>query len=98
MAVDPDLRLSTQRALLGAISPAVRLVKVRRDADQITLATIVEAPLGEDASEALSIAATEIVANFPECRIRQCVIVSTGELPREDVLEEGWVFQRREVR
>jgi hypothetical protein len=96
--VDPALRISAQRALLGAISPEIRLVKVRRDGDGITLSIIVAHALDEDAEEALSNAATEIIADFPDCQIHQRVIVSADELPREDVLEHGWVYQRLEVR
>ncbi len=96
--VDQDLRISAQRALLGAISPEIRLVKIRRDGDSITLTTIASQQLDEEAEDALSIAATEIVADFPECQINERLIVSVDELPRENLLEHGWVYQRREVR
>lgn len=98
IVVAPDLRLSAQRALLGAISPEIRLIKVRRDGDSITLTTIASQQLDEDAEEALSFAAAEIVADFPECQINERLIVSVDELPRENLLEHGWVYQRREVR
>ena len=95
-AFDPDLRLSAQRALLGAIYPEVRLVKVKRDGSTILFTTIAAAPLSEEAEEALSIAATEVIADFPDCRIRETTIVSTDPLPSEHVLDEGWVYQRVE--
>jgi hypothetical protein len=96
--VDPALRISAQVALLGVISPEIRLVKVRRDGDEITLTTIVARPLNPEGVEALSIAATEVIADFPDCRIHERLIVSLDELPREDILEHGWLYQRREVR
>jgi hypothetical protein len=96
--VDPSLRLSAQRALLGAITPEIRLIKVRKDGAQITFTTIIAQPLGEEAEEALSIAATEIAADFPECQIREHLFVSAEDLPREGQLDEGWVYQRLEVR
>lgn len=94
--VDPDLRLSAQRALLGAISPHIRLIKVRRSGSSITMTTIASQPLGDRAEEALSVATTEIVADFPDCQIEEQLLISSKELPRENLLEQGCVFQRFE--
>ena len=93
-AVDPNLRLSAQRALLGAIHPAIRMVKVRRDADRITLSAVCDLIMNDLAVEALQIAATEIAADFPMCKVEEKIIRSADPLPREDVLAEGWIFQR----
>jgi hypothetical protein len=42
-------------------------------------------------------AAAEIIADFPHCdRISEQVTVSDAELPKEDILREGWVYQRAE--
>ncbi len=95
-AVHSDLRLSAQCALLGAIYPQVRLIKIRRDENLIRLTTWIAAALDDDAAEALSIAATEIIADFPECSIEECVVVSRAPLPVEDRLAEGWVYCRAE--
>lgn len=95
-AVDPSLRLSAQRALRGVISPEVRLIKVRRDGAQIVFTTITDRPLTSELREALEVASTEIVADFPNCRIEDRFLVSTAPLPREDVLAEGWVYERAE--
>jgi hypothetical protein len=94
--VDPSLRLSAQRALLGVISPEIRLIKVRRDGDLILFTTIVTRPLKGEAEEALSVAATEVIADFPDCRFEERRIVSSEPLPVENVVEEGWVYQRAE--
>jgi hypothetical protein len=95
-AVDPALRLSAQRALLRAISPDVRVVKVALDGPEIAFTVIVGRELAEAELDALSVAATEIVADFPDHRIRERIIVSADPLPTEDVLVAGWVYQRAE--
>jgi hypothetical protein len=95
-AVDPALRLSAQRALLGAISPAVRLIKVTLNGLEIVFTVIASHNLTEAEREALSVAATEIVADFTDRSIREELLVSTEPLPSEDVLASGWVYQRAE--
>jgi hypothetical protein len=95
-AVDPNLRLSAQRALLGAIYPHVRLIKVQRQGELIRLTTWVAEALSDDAVEAISIAASEIIADFPDCSIEESLIVSREPLPVEDYVAEGWVYCRAE--
>ena len=95
-ASDPALRLSAQRALLGAIHPVIRRVKVKRDGSNIVLTAVASAPLSDLECEALSIAATEIVADFPGSSVEERLIISSDPLPSEDLLSEGWVFQRAE--
>ncbi len=94
--VDAPLRLSAQRALLGAIHPHVRLIKVSRDGSTIRLTVFAAEPLSDAATDALSTASAEIVADFPDCRIEERLLVTTDPLPVEDVLVEGWVYQRAE--
>ncbi len=69
---------------------------MHRDGDLITLTTIVAEPLSETAVDALSTAAAEIVADYAECFIHEVMIVSEAQLPRENLLEEGWIYQRCE--
>jgi hypothetical protein len=95
-AVDSRLRLSALRALLGAIGPQVRLVKVRRDGSVITFTVVAAGPLDEADEEALSIAATEIIADFPDCLIDERLLISDGPLPIENALTEGWIYRRAE--
>lgn len=95
--VEASLRLSAQRALLGAIHPQVRLVKIMRDGALIRLTVLAEEILSDDALDALSTAGAEIIADFPDCRIKERVIVTKAPLPVEDVLAEGWVYQRAEA-
>lgn len=93
-AVDPNLRISVQRALLGAIHPEVRMIKVRQDGDRIVLTAICDRPFSDDALDGITTAAAEIAADFPECEVDESIIGSNDPLPEDDVLAEGWVFQR----
>jgi hypothetical protein len=93
-AVDVNLRLSAQRALLGAIHPEVRMIKVREDAGRIVLTAICDSPFSDDALDAITTAAAEIAADFPECEVDENILGSNDQLPEDDVLAEGWVFQR----
>ena len=95
-AVDPLLRLSAQRALLGAISPPIRLVKIAQTEREITFSAIAAVPLSEKEREALSVASAEIISDFPECTIKEILEISDQPLPREDVLANGWVYLRAE--
>jgi len=94
--VEPELRLSAQRALLGAIHSAIRLVKIKREGSLIRLTIMAVEQLDDEAINALSVAAAEIVADFPTCRIEEQVLVDKGVLPTEDILAEGWIYQRLE--
>lgn len=96
MAVDPALRLSAQRALLGVIVPTIRLIRVSRADDHIRFSVLAAEPLGENEIEALSIAAAEIIADFSHCTMSEEVRVHTGALPAENVLDAGWVYARAE--
>ena len=70
------------------------MIKVNREGPTIRLTTFANEPLSEAAKDALSIAATEIVADFPDCRIEEHIVVTKDPLPVENVLMEGWVYQR----
>ena len=92
-SVSAELRLSAQRALLGAVYPEVRLVKVKQTGSAIVMTSIIEA-FSEECVDALSVAAAEIIADFPECDLEEKVFVTDEDLPDEDALAEGWVYQR----
>jgi hypothetical protein len=97
-AFDPALLLSAQRALLGAIDAGVRLISVRRDGATITMTTVSARPLNDDAAEALSIAAAEIIADFPDCVIQEQFVVGEVVPFQRDSVGEYRVFQRLEAR
>ena len=59
------LLLSAQRALLGAISRPVVAVAVRADDLDLVMTVQIDCPLDDDEHEALEVAASEIIADFP---------------------------------
>src|SRR5262245_1630481 len=94
----PSVRLSAQRAFLGRIHPEMRLVKVKICDDELVVTIIVDRNLSERAVEDVSEAITEILADVPAiARFKQNVAMSDSALPKEDVLEEGWIYQRAEA-
>jgi hypothetical protein len=96
LAVDASLRLSAQRALLGAVGPSVRLVKIADDGKDIVLSVVADSSLSDAEREALSVAATEIIADHPDRGLREEIFLSSDPLDKEDVLAAGWVFLRLE--
>jgi hypothetical protein len=65
---DPDgvhLRLSAQRALLGVVGPSVRVVAVSYRGQTILFEALLDPNASDDEREALEVAATEIVADYP---------------------------------
>jgi len=94
--VDARLRLSAQRALLGAISPAIRLIKVGSNGRRIIFTVIAAAALSEAERDALSTAAAEIVADFPDCDIVETIVIDEGPIPRENIPDQAWVYLRAE--
>lgn len=70
------------------------MVKVRQDGDRIVLTAICDCPFSDDALDAITTAAAEIAADFPKCVVDEHIIGSNDSLPKDDVLAEGWIFQR----
>lgn len=67
---------------------------MRRDGDRILLTAICDRAFSDNALDAITTAAAEIAADFPECEVDENVVGSNEPLPQDDVLAEGWVFQR----
>jgi len=90
---DPALRLSAQRALLGAVGPNVLGVCVALEGGQLSFSGFMTESATEDEREALDIAATEILADFPEVTAEDLEIepVADTRLPHRD---GDWVFLR----
>lgn len=59
------LRLSAQRALLGAVSREVDAIGLHVDGTRIVVQVASGSALDDDAREALEVAASEIIADFP---------------------------------
>ena len=75
----------------------MRLVKIKLDRDVITLEVLLAEEPTDRLKEDVSIAATEIIADFPSAsRINEVIRTSIAPLPEEDLISEGWVYQRAE--
>lgn len=59
-----DLRLSAQRALWGAIPPSLRAVSLELRGDVIHFRAVFQPGASDDDRELLSVAATEVLADF----------------------------------
>ena len=94
--VDIALRISAQNAFLGRIHDCMRLIKINESDDVINLSVIVSEEPVQDVVDDISEAAAEIVADFSDKRISETVEVSTVDLPRENILQAGWIFRRAE--
>jgi len=98
MSQSASLRLSAQAAFLGRIHSQMRLIKVARSGNEIVVTVILDCEPTECIREQVSEAATEIIADFPECTmIEERLETSTAPLPKEDILEFGWIYQRAEA-
>lgn len=97
MITQSELRLSAQRAFLGRIHPEMRLVKIKTLGQDIRLTIVMSTAPTAKISEDISNAAAEIISDFATAaKIEECVETSTGLLSREDILAEGWIYQRAE--
>jgi hypothetical protein len=76
----------------------MRLIKINESDDVINLSVIVSNEPDQDVVDDISEAAAEIVADFSDKRISETVEVSTVDLPRENILQAGWIFRRAERR
>lgn len=93
---DTALRLSAQRALLGAISAPVRLIKIACEDNKIRFTVICARALSDQERDALTTAAAEIISDFPDCALEENFIVSTAPLPQESSSGEYRIFARLE--
>jgi hypothetical protein len=95
--IQSELRLSAQRALLGKIHPEMRLVKIKSLGQDIYLSVVMSSPPNDRVIDDISNAAAEIIADFSTAnRIEEHIEISTSPLCAEDVLVEGWIYQRAE--
>lgn len=64
-ALRVSVLLALQRALLGAIGPGVRKVLCRWNAHGIAIRAVFDGPILAEEEEAMRIAETEVMADFP---------------------------------
>lgn len=90
-----EVLLSLQRALLGAISPAIRAVTVRFDESSIYFEVFVHGEISDEVREAMSEVETEVMADFSSVeRVSHALVrLDPPELIPKD---RHWVYFRRE--
>ncbi|MDE1150350.1 MAG: hypothetical protein PW843_27700 [Azospirillaceae bacterium] len=97
MPVDVSLMLSAQRAFLGRIHPEIRMIKVKVIDKRLELCSILDSHISDRARDDISEAITEIIADFPVVDdFIERLEISSDALPKENVIEEGWIYQRAE--
>ena len=94
--VDAALRISAQMAFLGRIHDCMRLIKINESDNVILLSVVVSGDPDQEVVDDISEAAAEIVADFSDKKISEKLEVSTVDIPRENILQAGWIFRRAE--
>lgn len=61
-----QLLLCLQLALLGEVTPNLRLVACAWDAAKISIPAVFDGPISEDDRDRIEVAVTEIMASFPD--------------------------------
>ncbi len=89
--------LITQRALLGHIGPAVRRIFCRWTESEIHVRVVLDGEISGIDAEAMSVAETEVIADFPPrtavfFRLERCDIPARVKHDNDEVA----VFQRLE--
>jgi hypothetical protein len=92
---DIALRLSAQRALLGAVTQNLRHVSCDISGGDIAVLFVFDGPISEQDRDAASIACAEIISDFPGTISEECVRVD-APAPYRDKALRYWVFQRME--
>lgn len=96
MAIErPDMLLSVQRALLGAIGPSLRAIAVQWTQTSVTLIALADNDWEPEQHDALDVALTEIVADFPEIDSVGLLRKPTEWRGNGEPLE--WVYERLEI-
>jgi len=87
--------LSLQRALLGEVTPNLRVVTVTYDLESIHFDAFFDGPIGDEEREGMSLVETEVLAEFPAThKITHGVIRldAPAPLPKDRI----WVYYRKE--
>jgi hypothetical protein len=91
-----EIRLSVQRALLGAVPPSLRAVSIDADDLKIYYRCIFDSETTEKEKELLSVAASEVIADFSAYSIEEEYLV----IPKSEKMNHlnHLVFLRNEHR
>ncbi|MGW0252410.1 hypothetical protein ACWDYH_37855 [Nocardia goodfellowii] len=84
------------RALWGEVFLRLRRVLVRRNEDLISICFIVDGATTDDDKSSMSYVATQVIADFPDCRIEELVVRVDYPTPVEEMDDWYLVFSRRE--
>jgi hypothetical protein len=100
MTSSENLRLSAVRAFLGRIHPEMRLIKAKFCGDEIVLTVVFDNKPSEAVQTDVSEAAAEIIADFPDANlITEHLEITVGPISnQENILDEGWIYQRAEIK
>lgn len=91
----PDVLLSVQRALLGAVSSELRGVAVELDLGVITVRFYYDGPISDDALDSATTVIAEVGADFDNLAIVKDEITRI-DYPQKLPSAGIWVFKRRE--
>ena len=94
---DAALLLSAQRALLGNVGPNVLAVYVAWSDDQLRFHAYVDEDATADEREALSVAATEMIADFPDVADIDEMTFSAVDRSGPGCSGGHWAFLRLDV-
>jgi hypothetical protein len=86
------LLLSAQRALLGHVGNSVLAIAIQALESQIELTAYAENRITDDEKEALDMALTEVLADFPTVNAVELYIITDAQQPFHT--EGHWVFIR----
>jgi hypothetical protein len=89
------LRLSAQRALLGAVTPNLRHVSCDVANGDIAVLFVFDGPITEQNRDAASTACAEIISDFSG-NISETIARIDAPAPYRDKALHYWVFQRQE--
>jgi hypothetical protein len=90
------LLLSLQRALRGAVSPAMRAVGVDWDEKAIRIVAIIDGPISDEDEDAIQVVGSEVAADFSDVdRVEDRCVRLDAPAKFWDLAKE-WVYQRRE--
>lgn len=97
MNIDIKLKLSVQRALLGAIPSGLRAVSIEAKDSVIFLRSIFDSEKAKNENwETLSMVGTEIISDFPNFKISEEFITLSGTTKDMNHLK-NLVFMRQET-
>ncbi|MET3758169.1 hypothetical protein [Rhizobium binae] len=88
------LRLSVQRALLGAVSSALAAVTCGWNGKEIVLEFLVDSDFNDEDRERMEVVASEVVADFGDETITTVFTSLPSDGPKVPVAKRWWAYKR----